>query len=72
MANKSKSTNTYAKKKSTLVRIFVIFIAAAMLLGIIIMPILSRAEGSEENLTVSSFETGKLADAISEAADGTD
>lgn len=72
MANKSKSTNTYVKKKSTLVRIFVIFIAAAMLLGIIIMPILSHAEGSEENLTVSSFETGKLADAISEAADGTD
>lgn len=61
------------KKKRPLVkRILILIIAVALLLGIIIMAIPARAEGNAENLTVQSFETGKLADAISEAADGTD
>ncbi|MBD5138996.1 MAG: leucine-rich repeat domain-containing protein [Ruminococcus sp.] len=61
------------KKKRPLVkRILILIIAVAIFLGIIIMAIPTRAEESTENLTVQSFETGKLADAISEAADGTD
>lgn len=67
-----KNANTYAKKKSLGLRIFVLVMAAALLLGIIIMPIVSHAEESSANVTVSSFETGKLAEALSEAANGTD
>ncbi len=63
---------SYNRKKSLVARIFVIIIAAAMLLGIVIMPILSDAEESVEDVTVASFETGKLAEALAEAADGTD
>ncbi|MBP1561779.1 MAG: leucine-rich repeat domain-containing protein [Oscillospiraceae bacterium] len=73
MANKKQNnTNTYAKKKSMGMRIFIIFMAAAMLLGIMILPILAHAEENDENLVVSSFETGKLSEALSKAADGTD
>lgn len=64
--------NTYSKKKTLGLRIFIVAIAAALLLGIVIMPLASRAEENPENLVVQSFETGKLADAMSEAADGTD
>lgn len=71
MANKSKK-NTYQKKKGLGLRIFIIAIAVALVLGIIIMPLSARAEESTENLTVPTFETGKLSEAISEAADGTD
>ena len=63
---------TYTRKKSMAVRIFIIFIAAALLLGIIILPITSNAEEDAVNVTVASFETGKLAEALAEAADGTD
>lgn len=70
MANKNK--NTYGKKKSLGLRIFIIAVAAALFAGILIMPIAARAEGSAENITVASFETGKLSEAIAEAADGTD
>lgn len=72
MANKNKPKNTYQKKKSLGLRIFIVAMAAAMLLGIIIMPIAARAEGNTENLTIASFETGKLSEAMQEAADGTD
>ncbi len=62
----------YSRKKSTAARVFVIFIAIALLLGIIILPIASHAEEDKANVTVASFETGKLAEALAEAADGTD
>lgn len=68
----SKKYSPYTKKRSLAVRIFVIIIAAAMLLGIVIMPILSDAEEDGESITVASFETGGLAEALTEAADGTD
>ena len=68
--------NTYKtpkpKRKSMALRIFIVCIAAALFLGIAIMPIASRAEENPENLVVKSFDTGKLSEAISEAADGTD
>ncbi|MBQ3162257.1 MAG: leucine-rich repeat domain-containing protein [Oscillospiraceae bacterium] len=68
----SKKYSPYTKKKNLAVRIFVIIIAAAMLLGIVIMPILSGAEEDGESITVASFETGRLAEALTEAADGID
>ena len=64
----SKKT-TYSKKKSIVLRVFVIFIAIALLLGIIIMPALAE---DVENVTVPDFETGKLSEAITEASGGTD
>lgn len=67
----AKKPITYTKKKSLVLRIFIIFIAIALLVGIVILPITARAE-NKENVTVSSFETGKLAEALNEAADGTD
>lgn len=63
---------TYTRKKSMAMRIFIIFIAVALLLGIVILPITSNAEEDTANVTVASFETGKLAEALTEAADGTD
>ncbi len=68
----AKKSNTYGKRKTLGLRIFICVIAAALLLGIVIMPIMSDAEENEENITVPSFETGSLSEAISEAADGTD
>ena len=77
--SKNNSKNTYASKpkqkgKSTGLRVFIVFVAVALFLGIIIMPLASRVSAEEDpaNLVVKSFETGKLAEAISEAADGTD
>lgn len=66
-----KKVTTY-QKKSLALRIFICAVAAALLLGIIITPALVGAESGDENITVSSFETGRLADAIAEAADGVD
>ncbi|MDE7280012.1 MAG: leucine-rich repeat domain-containing protein, partial [Oscillospiraceae bacterium] len=60
------------KKRPIVARILVVILAAALFLGIVIMAIPARAEESGKNITVQSFESGKLADAISEAADGTD
>lgn len=60
---------TYTKKKSIVLRVFIVFMAIALLLGIIIMPALAA---NVENVTVSEFETGKLAEAITEASEGTD
>ena len=68
----AKFTYNKNKKKPLAARILVLILAVAFLVGIVIMAIPARAEESTENLTVQSFETGKLADAISEAADGTD
>lgn len=64
--------NTYSKRKSMGLRIFILSVAAALLLGIIIMPFAVRAEENPENLVVHSFETGRLDEAMLEAADGTD
>lgn len=74
MANKNKPRSTYRRGKSLGLRIFIVAIAVAMAVGIVI-PIFSRnarAEGNIENLTIASFETGKLSEAMLEAADGTD
>lgn len=60
---------TYTKNKSIVLRVFIVFMAIALLLGIIIMPALAA---NVENVTVSEFETGKLAEAITEASEGTD
>ncbi len=68
----AKKVNTYKKKKSLVLRIFICVIAALLFLGIIITPALVNAEEKGENITVQSFETGRLADALAEAADGTD
>lgn len=71
MARNNKK-NTYRKNKPIAIRILIVVMAVALLAGIVIIPIRTTAEESGENITVASFETGKLADAISEAADGTD
>lgn len=60
---------TYTKKKSIVLRVFIVFMAIALLLGIIIMPALAA---NVEDVTVTEFETGKLAEAITEASEGTD
>ncbi len=65
MAKKS----TYTKKKSIVLRVFIVFIAIALLLGIIIMPAMAE---NVEDVTVPEFETGKLSEAIAEASEGTD
>lgn len=73
MANKNKQKNTYRKNKPLALRIIILIMAAAMIIGIFPLTFLSaRAEGNTEDLTVASFETGKLSEAIAEAADGTD
>lgn len=73
MSNKNKQKYTYTKKKSLGLRIFVLVIAVLMLVGIVPLTFLSaKAEGNGENLTIASFETGKLSEAMQEAADGTD
>lgn len=63
-------------KKSLPFRILMIVLAAALAVGILILPmqssIRSYAEEDSSAITVSEFETGKLSEAISEAADGTD
>lgn len=70
----AKFTYNKNKKKPLAARIMISILAVALLVGIVVMalPASVRAEESDENLTVQSFETGKLADAISKAADGTD
>lgn len=73
MANKNKQKYTYTKKKSLGLRIFILAVAVLMLVGIVPLTFLSaNAEGNTENLTIASFETGKLSEAMQEAADGTD
>ncbi|MCH5349302.1 MAG: leucine-rich repeat domain-containing protein [Oscillospiraceae bacterium] len=75
---KKNNKNTYStprpKRKKLAVRILILILAVATLMGIVIMPLASKvsAETDPADLVVKSFETGKLAEAISEAADGTD
>ncbi len=76
MAKSNKKTKSSSRKKTLGLRIFIVVVAALLALGVVIIPIRSNirssAEESGESITVRSFETGKLADAVSEAADGTD
>lgn len=79
MSKKSQKSNTQKyepRKKSLTFRILMIVLAAALAVGILIMPVQSSirsyAEEDSSAVTVSEFETGKLSEAISEAADGTD
>lgn len=80
MANRHSRRNTnkpVQRKKNVVLQVLVLIVAIALLAGIIIMPfhsfaITANAEDNGVSLVVESFEKGKLADAISEAADGTD
>ncbi len=65
------------KNRGLTFKIIMVILAVALAAGIIIMPIESSlrayAEEAEgESVTVETFETGKLADAVSEAANGID
>lgn len=62
------------KKKKLWIRIVMIVLAAALAVGILILPMQSLFGVFAEDgaVTVDSFDTGKLSEAISEAADGTD
>lgn len=70
------NNNKFGRKKTLGLRIFILVIAVLLIVGIVVIPIRSNirtsAAESGENVTVQSFETGKLADALSEAANGTD
>ncbi len=80
--NKKGGSKTYTptpqkKNRGLTFKIIMVILAVALAAGIIIMPIESSlrayAEEAEgESVTVETFETGKLADAVSEAANGTD
>lgn len=72
MANNNKQYKQYRKKKPMGIRVFMVVLAALLVVGIAVIPLRSWAEGNNESITVQSFETGKLSEAISEAADGTD
>lgn len=68
-----KTNSSTTKKKSLGLRIFVLVLAVSLLLGIIILPLQSFAvESDTEAVIVTKFETGRLSDALLEAADGTD
>lgn len=63
--------------KKNIVRIIMLFMAFVMLMGFVLMPLTSTAyaqtaDGVVTDVVVSSFETGKLSDAIDEAKNGTD
>lgn len=62
------------KKKKLWIRIVMIVLAAALAVGILILPMQSLFGVFAEDgaITVDSFDTGMLSEAISEAADGTD
>lgn len=66
--------NKTHKKKKLWIRIVMIVLAAALAVGILILPMQSLFGVFAEDgaITVDSFDTGKLSEAISEAADGTD
>lgn len=75
-SSKSQQQKYEPRKKSLTFRILMIVLAAALAVGILILPVQSSirsyAEEDSSAVTVSEFETGKLSEAISEAADGTD
>lgn len=71
--NTSNVTNIKPKKKNDFLRVLVFVMAAALLIGIIVLPIQAAAEETEGvSIVVEDFETGRLSDAINEALNGTD
>ncbi len=76
MANKKqpKQYKPSGSDKKLFIRIIVLIVAAATILGIVIIPLTSMAYDADtgETVTVDSFETGKLSDALNEAMDGID
>lgn len=60
------------RKKSTRMRIFVLAVVIVFLLGIVVIPLQTFAADENDSVVVTEFETGKLADALLEAANGTD
>lgn len=58
------------RKKNLVLRVIVIIIAAALVIGLL-MPVFG-IYAAEDSIEINSFETGKLDQAIREAADGTD
>ncbi|MDE6592118.1 MAG: leucine-rich repeat domain-containing protein [Oscillospiraceae bacterium] len=58
--------------KKNILRVFMLILAVVMFLGIIVMPLAGSASAEEGDVVVTSFETGKLAEAIEEAKDGVD
>ncbi|MGN0666287.1 MAG: leucine-rich repeat domain-containing protein [Huintestinicola sp.] len=63
------------EKKKSIMRVIMLIMAIMMIMGFVILPIaadVSAEEADEGMITVSAFETGKLADAINEAKGSTD
>lgn len=60
--------------KKKILRICILIMAIVMLLSFVLLPLtqMVSADEAEGNVTVTSFETGKLAEAIEKAKDGTD
>lgn len=62
------------EQKKNIMRVLMIVMAALMILGFVLLPIAETVGAEEDNTAVSvdSFETGKLGEAIEKAKDGTD
>jgi len=70
-SNKNKK-NYSDNGKKLWVRIVVLIVAVTVILGFVVLPLASYAEEDKSSIVVSEFETGKLADALNKAMDGTD
>ena len=57
--------------KKNIIRGIMLAAAIAMILSFVVLPLVSGAEGNT-SVTVDSFESGRLADALAEAMNGTD
>ena len=68
----SYSTTQNQRKKSLGLRIVMVILAVVLLLGLVVLPLIADAEEAMKAVEVTGFETGKLSDALKEAADGTD
>lgn len=62
------------KQKKNIVRVIMFILAICMVFSFVLLPLASGASAEEDNsaVVVTSFETGKLAQAIEKAKDGTD
>lgn len=62
------------EQKKTIMRVVMIIMAVLMMLSFVLLPIAQTVSAEEDNtsVTVTSFETGKLSEAIEKAKDGTD
>lgn len=75
MSSNKKKNNYPPKEKSMGKRVFVMIMCAAMVLGIIALPLFSvfaSAEEDESTIVISSFEKGELKAAIDEARGSVD